>query len=308
MLSKIPIEPPQDLLEMAANHPPVTAAIVGSHSLSTLEGIQQALAHRLINPILIGDREATWKLAGQIGLELDPFSFIETRSEADAASIGARLAREGEVGMVVKGQIHSDGLMRPLVHRATGIRTERRLTHLFHMTVPGSRRALMITDGALNVAPDRETRKEIIINAVDLARGIGIPSPKVALLAATETPSEAMPLSIESAELAEWANRHIDNITAAGPLAFDNIVSSEAAQLKGITSPVAGSADIIVVPTIETGNALFKMMVYFMSACAAGVVLGGRVPVVLTSRADPAPARLASIALAGLLARWSSRG
>ena len=302
MLSKIPVECPRHLLEMASEYPPVTAAVVGSHSLSTLESIKLALTHQLINPILIGHRDATFKLAASIGLDPEPFPFIDAQTDSEAALEGAVLAREGEVGMVIKGQIHSEDLMYPLVSRTTGIRTGRRLTHLFHMTLPGSDRALMISDGALNVAPDLKTRQEIIINAVDLARAIGISSPKVALLAATESSSETMPVTIDAAELAEWANQNIDDITAAGPLAFDNIVSCEAAKIKGIESPVAGSADIVVVPTIETGNALSKMMVYFMSACAAGIVLGGKVPVVLTSRADPAPARLASIAIATLLA------
>lgn len=301
-MSKIPVECPRHLLEMASEYPPVTAAVVGSHSLSTLESIKLALTHQLINPILIGHRDVTFKLAASIGLDPEPFPFIDAQTDSEAALEGAVLAREGEVGMVIKGQIHSEDLMHPLVSRTTGIRTGRRLTHLFHMTLPGSDRALMISDGALNVAPDLKTRQEIIINAVDLARAIGISSPKVALLAATESSSETMPVTIDAAELAEWANQNIDDITAAGPLAFDNIVSCEAAKIKGIESPVAGSADIVVVPTIETGNALSKMMVYFMSACAAGIVLGGKVPVVLTSRADPAPARLASIAIATLLA------
>ncbi|HSG94486.1 MAG TPA: phosphate acyltransferase, partial [Afifellaceae bacterium] len=184
----------------------------------------------------------------------------------------------------------------------------RRLTHAFHMSVAGFERALIIADAALNVAPDIRTKQAIIENSIGFARAAGVSEPNVALLSASETVSERVPSSAEAAELTQWAGAHLRGAQVFGPLAFDNIVSREAALIKGIDHPVAGDADIVIVPNIECGNALFKMMVYFMSACAGGLVLGGRIPVMLTSRADPPAARLASAALAVLVANADKTG
>jgi phosphate acetyltransferase len=191
--------------------------------------------------------------------------------------------------------------MAALLSPQAGIRTGRRMTHAFHMSVAGFERALVIADAALNVAPDLETKQAIIENSIDLARAAGVAEPNVALLSASETVSERMPSSADAAALTQWAAQ-LPDAQIFGPLAFDNIVSRQAALMKGIDHPVAGDADIVVVPNIECGNALYKMMVYFLGACAAGLVLGGRIPVILTSRADPPAARLASAALAVLIA------
>ena len=175
------------------------------------------------------------------------------------------------------------------------------MSHVFHMSVPDHDRALLITDGALNVAPDLRTRQSILTNLVGLCHAIGLDRPKIALLSATEGPMPSMPTSLDAAELSEWAQTQNFQADIDGPFAFDNAVSPAAVALKGMTDrPVAGNADALLVPAIETGNALFKMMVYFMGACAAGVVVGGRVPIIITSRADPPEARLASTALAAL--------
>ncbi|MEM9107701.1 MAG: phosphate acyltransferase, partial [Pseudomonadota bacterium] len=218
---------------------------------------------------------------------------------------GAMRAASDDIDMVVKGHVHTDAFMAALLTRDANIRQPgHRMTHCFHMTVPGHDRALIITDGAVNVAPDLKTKKAAILNAVSLAHAIKIVEPKIAILSATESPLPQIPSSMDAAELSDWAKEEVTDAHVFGPLAFDNAVSPMAAQLKGIYSPVAGDADILLVPNIETGNALFKMMVYFMSACAAGVVLGGRLPIVLTSRADPPEARLASMALAKVYAAY----
>jgi phosphate acetyltransferase len=205
--------------------------------------------------------------------------------------------------MVMKGHIHSDTFMRPLLAKDTGIRGQQRLSHVFHMTLPGNDRAIMLTDCAVNVAPNIPTRLAIIENAVALAHKLGQQRPRVALLGASETVSNAMPVTGQCQEITAHFGATELQADVFGPLAFDNIVSVAAARMKGIEHPVAGNADIVVVPTIEAGNALFKMMVYLMSACAAGIVLGGSVPVLLTSRADPPAARLASAALGAIAGR-----
>jgi phosphate acetyltransferase len=193
--------------------------------------------------------------------------------------------------------------MRALLGRDAGLRTGNPFTHLFYMTMPGRNEGLIITDAALNPAPDIDIRKAITTNAVSMMRLLGVDRPKVALLSATEVPNPRIPSSVEAAEITAWAKVHLPDAEVAGPLAFDLAVSQHAATLKGVTSPVAGHADIIVVPEIVSGNALFKMMVQFMGACAGGLVMGAKVPIVLTSRADPPVARLASVALATIVSQ-----
>jgi phosphate acetyltransferase len=219
------------------------------------------------------------------------------------AQEGARLASSGAVQMVMKGHIHSDTFMRPLLAKDTGIRGQQRVSHAFYMTLPDSDRAIMLTDCALNVAPNIKTRIAIIENAVALAHKLGQQRPRVALLGASETVSDAMPVTGQCQQITAHFGATDLQADVFGPLAFDNIVSVASARMKGIEHPVAGNADIVVVPTIEAGNALFKMMVYFMSACAGGIVLGGSVPVLLTSRADPPASRLASAALGAIAER-----
>ena len=231
---------------------------------------------------------------------------VDSASEGPSADTAAQLASKGEVAAIMKGQIHTDSLMRAVLARENDLRTERRVSHVFHMTVPGSDKALMITDGAVNVAPNERTLLDITYNAVGLAHALGYEMPKVAMLSGSESVLESMPSTGLARRIVERANAgEITGAYVDGPFAFDNAVSPAAARMKGIDSPVAGHADILVVPNIEMGNGLFKMMVYFRSALAAGIVLGAKVPVVLTSRADPPEARLAACAIAQIRAAYT---
>ncbi len=293
---------PDYLLQKARNCPPVKTAIVGTGARVVLESVRASVDAGIIDPVLIGEPGILAQIGDEIGFDINHHEIISTPDEKAMGEAGASLARANEVHMVMKGHIHTDNFMRPLISRRTGPRCRRRLSHVFHMTVLGSDRVLMITDGAVNVAPDVRARISIIQNAVDLSHALGNGRPKVALLAASEEISSAMSVTVDCQEITK---RCADLEMAAdvyGPLAFDNVVSEKAASLKGISHVVAGAADIIVVPTIEAGNALFKMMVYFMGACAAGIVLGADVPILLTSRADPPAARLASAALGAVVA------
>ncbi|MDP6854977.1 MAG: bifunctional enoyl-CoA hydratase/phosphate acetyltransferase [Arenicellales bacterium] len=303
MLSKTAVECPQRLLAMTQALAPVRTAVVGAGTPLVLAGVRAAVEHEIVEPVLIGEHREIVRAAQKIDWPVADFEIVAAADEASAALAGAGLARNGRVDMVLKGHIHSDTFMHPLVARDSGIRNQRRLSHVFHMTIAGNDQPLLITDGAINVAPDVEGRVAIVENAVDLAHALGCQRPKVALLAASEEITEAMPVTLECREIAERCSASGIAADVWGPLALDNIVSVSAARLKGINHPVAGQANIIVVPTIEVGNALFKMMVYFLGACAAGIVVGGNVPVLLTSRADPPPARLASTALGAILAQ-----
>lgn len=303
LLSQREVQCPRSLLMLAASAKPVTTAIVGAgHSLA-LESARQVQLAGVIHPVLVGDTADIHRGAAEIGWDIADLEIVEGVTEAQAAKAGAALVSAGAVQMVMKGHIHSDTFMRPLLAKEGGIRRKQRFSHVFHMTLPGNDRAIMLTDCALNVAPNIKTRMAIVENAVVLAHKLGLKRPKVALLAASETISDAMPVTGECQELAAHFAQSSIEADVWGPLALDNIVSVEAARMKGIEHSVAGHADIIVVPTIEVGNALFKMMVYLMSACAGGIVLGGSVPVLLTSRADPVAARLASAALGAVAGR-----
>ena len=256
-----------------------------------------------MEPVLVGDRNAIAAAAERIDWDIGGFETVDAADEPAAGMTAAKLCGDGAADALMKGHIHTDAFVRGILSRDAGLRTGRRLTHVFHMTVPDDDKALLITDAAINVAPDIETRLQAAANAVDLAIALGIESPKVAVLSASEEATEAMPSTLDAAEITARAVSEIPNASVYGPLAFDNAVSPEAAAIKEIDHPVAGHADILLVPTIETGNALFKIMVYFMSACAAGIVMGAKVPAILTSRADPPEARLASAAIASILAQ-----
>lgn len=302
MLSDRPYECPAALLELARALPPVATAVASAGAALPLESARLAQEAGLIEPLLVGDPHAIAEAAEAIGWNIAGLRIVAAEDEAAAAAAAAALCREGEAGALMKGQLHTDAFMLGILRRESGLRTTRRLTHVFHMTVPGSGRTLLITDAAVNVAPDVNTRVQALKNAVDLARALGMDRPRVAVLSATEDVTDKMPSSVEAAQIAERARREVPDALIHGPLAFDIALSPDAAAIKGIVDPVAGNADILVVPNIETGNALFKMMVYFMSACAAGIVLGAKVPAILTSRADPPEARLASAAIAAILA------
>ena len=303
LLSQREVQCPRSLLKRAASAEPVMTAIIGAGHPLALESAREAQRAGIIQPLLVGDTKAIGQAAKEIGWDIEDLQIVEAASEERSAKEGAALARSGAVQMVMKGHIHSDTFMRPLLAKDTGIRGKQRLSHVFHMTLPDTDEAIMLTDCAVNVAPNIPTRLAIIENAVALAHKLGQQRPRVALLGASETVSDAMPVTGQCQEITAHFGATELQADVFGPLAFDNIVSVAAARMKGIEHPVAGNADIVVVPTIEAGNALFKMMVYLMSACAAGIVLGGSVPVLLTSRADPPAARLASAALGAIAGR-----
>lgn len=296
---------PEVLLEQARLFPPTPTAIVGAHGMLPMESAKLAQDQNLILPTFVGDKSEILKIAEILQWGIDEERIIHSKDDVETARVSAKLAGDGEVAALMKGQIHTDDFMLGVLKKDSGLRRGRRLTHVFHMTVPDHVTPLMITDGAVNVAPSIDTRLQAAQNAIDLARLLGNKNPKVAVLSGTESPIKSMPSSIEASEISRRAKNEISGGQVFGPLAFDNAVSLEAANIKEIKHPVAGNADIILVPNIETGNALFKMMVYFMSACAAGIVLGAKVPIILTSRADPAEARVASAALANIVAHMS---
>jgi len=293
---------PASLLEAARGFAPMRTAVVNAGSDIIMESVRDCVEAGLIEPLLIGDPEDIRTSADKLGFDAERFTIDVSADEEDAALKGAAHAGAGRVEALLKGHVHTDVFMRAILDKRFSLRTGRRLSHIFHMSAPGHEKALFITDGALNTHPDLETRKAILLNAVDLAHALGLAKPHIALLSATEEPSAAIPSSVEAVELASWASENVSGAVVDGPLAFDIAVSAEAAQIKEVTAPVAGQADILMVPDIVSGNALFKMMVHFMGACAAGIVLGAKVPVLLTSRSDPPSARLASAALAVIVA------
>lgn len=303
MLSSKPVQCPKSLLKTAAANPPVLTAVVNAGSRLVLESTLLAVENGLIEPVLIGDHSAITKVAKDLNWDVSALRIVAAADEIEAAQIAVSLARHKEVASLMKGDIHTDNLLRAVLNVDTGIRSAPRLSHVFHMSVPESEQALCITDAVVNVQPDVTTKLEIARNATTLMHALGISKPNIAVLSATEVATPAMPSSVEAAEVvSEAAAGAVPGAVLGGPFAFDNAISASAAKLKGITDPVAGHADVLLVPNIETGNALFKQMVYFMSAAAAGVVLGASVPITLTSRADPAQARLASTALASIYA------
>ena len=296
MLSTAKFECPADLLQQARQTLPVRMAVVGATDELSMESARRACEQGLIEPVLVGDEKIILGLAKTIGWDVTDVRIINTGDEAESAAVSTSLAREREVGALMKGHVHTDTLMRAVINAQTGLRTQRRVSHAFYMTVPQRKGSLVITDAAVNVAPGADQLMDILGNAVQMMHALGNAQPRVAVLSATEQPSAAMPSSLVAEEIANRARQTVDGAFVEGPMAFDNAVSAEAAAIKGIENPVAGRADVVLVPNIETGNALFKSMVYLLSATAAGVVLGARVPIVLTSRADPPEARLASAA------------
>jgi len=298
MLSKKEIICPEQLLKLAKEKGPVKVVIVNAGRATSIESTKQAVDEGLIHPIFVGDKKVIDKLAGDINWDISKYEIINEPVENNTALIGAKLASEGKVKIIVKGHIHTDILMKAVLKRDLNLIGKKRLSHVWHMTLGLNDKPFIITDGALNVLPKLETKIHILKNSIDFAKRIGIIRPKVAVLSATEEVIESVPSSIDAKELTERAQSEGIEADVFGPMAFDNSVSEDAAKIKGIKNAVAGKTDILLVPNVEAGNGLVKMMIYFMGACAAGVVIGGKVPVVITSRADSAPARLASIAAA----------
>jgi len=298
MLSTKEIICPEKLLKLAKTKGPVKVVVVNAGKAVSIESTKQAFDEGLIEPVFIGDKKIIEKLAKEIKWDISKFEIIDEPVENNTAPIAAKMASEGKIKVIVKGHIHTDVLMKAVLKRDLNLIGKKRLSHIWHMTLDKNDKPFIITDGALNVLPKLETKMHILKNSVDFAKRIGINKPKVSVLSATEEVLESVPSSVDAKELSERAKTEDIDADVFGPMAFDNSVSEKAAQIKGIKNSVAGKADILLVPSVETGNGLVKMMIYFMGACAAGVVVGGKVPVVITSRADSAPARIASIAAA----------
>ena len=296
MLSNTKAIVPENLIFLAQKTPNIPVAIVCAHHASSMESAKQASDLDLIVPTFIGKKELIQKEADQISWDISNYKIIDHANDQEAALAGAELARDNKIKVVIKGYLHTDILMRVYLKKEFGLIERKRLSHIWHMTTNENSKPLFITDGALNVAPRIDVKMHILNNVIDFAKKINILKPRVAVLSGTEDPIESMPSSIEAKEIMERAQKENIDAYIHGPLAFDNAVSPEAAEIKKIQSEVAGKADILLVPNLETGNALSKIMVYFMGACAAGFIVGGKVPVVVTSRADSAASRLASIA------------
>ena len=292
------------LLAAATDAPRVRTAVVHPVDTVSLVGAVEAAREGLIEPVLVGPEAKIRKAAELAGLDLAPYRIVPTAHSHAAADAAVALARTGEVEAIMKGALHTDELMHPVVARDTGLRTGRRISHVFAMDVPTYPRPLFITDAAINIYPTLEDKRDIVQNAIDLAHALGIPAPRVAILSALETVYPKLASTIEAAALCKMAERgQIVGAFVDGPMAFDLAVSEEAAKTKDFISPVAGRADIVVVPDLEAGNMLAKQLEYLADAQVAGIVLGARVPIILTSRADGPLARLASCALAALLVR-----
>ena len=298
MLSNKKIVCPNNLINLAKKSGIVDAAIVNAGEIFPMESVHKAVQHELINPVFIGNESEIKKHAEKLNWDISKYKIINEKDENSTASIAAKLASEGKTKIIVKGHIHTDVLIKAVLKRNLNLIGKKRLSHIWHMTLGTDDKPFIITDGVVNVLPKLEVKMHILKNAVDFANKIGINRPKVSVLSATEEVLESVPSSLEADIITKKAKEENINADVFGPLAFDNSVSKKSAAIKKIKNDVAGNTDILLVPNVESGNALVKMMVYFMGACAAGVVLGCKAPVVITSRSDESEARLASIAAA----------
>lgn len=281
---------------------PVTCAVAHPCDGPSLMGVIEAARRELIVPTIVGPLSRIRSLAGKLGVEIDRYRLVETEHSHASAAAAVALARGGEVETLMKGSLHTDEIMGAVVASQTGLRTERRVSHVFVMDVPAYERILFVTDAAINIEPTLREKADIAQNAIELARSLGIEVPKIAILSAVETVNPDIRSTIDAAALCKMADRgQIRGAILDGPLAFDNAISELAARTKSIRSPVAGQADILLVPNIEAGNMLAKQLQYFAGADSAGIVLGARVPVILTSRADNVRMRIGSAAVAKLL-------
>ena len=298
MLSNKEIVCPNNLLDKAHEKKGVKVAVMNAGKPLPMLSVQDAVNESLIEPIFIGDKKEIIKNAEQLKWDISKYEIIDEPVENNTASIAAKLASSDKVKIIVKGHIHTDVLMKEVLKRNYNLLGKTRLSHIWHMTTTKEDKPLIITDGALNVMPNVKTKMHILRNVIDFSNRIGNEKPKVAILSATEEVLDSVQSSLEANEITKLAKKEKLNADVFGPLAFDNSVSKKSAAIKGIRNSVAGDADILLVPSVETGNSLVKMMIYFMGACAAGVVVGGKIPIVITSRSDEAQARLASIAAA----------
>jgi phosphate butyryltransferase len=293
------------LIAQAQKLPPLATAVVAPDDGPALLGAVEAWRHGILTPILLGDASGIRKAAADLGLDLTGLTVIDT---ADPAGQAVAEVRAGRAHAVMKGHLHTDVFLHPMMDAATGLRTARRISHVFVIDVPGRATPLLVTDAAINITPDLMAKADITRNAIDLARAIGIERPRVGVLSAVETVTPAIASSIDAALLSKMAERgQIKGGIVDGPLGMDNALDLAAARIKGIHSRVAGRADVLVVPDLDAGNMLAKLLTHLAHAEAAGVVLGASVPVMLTSRADSAMERLASAAVARIHADWAER-
>ena len=298
MLSDKEIVCPNNLLNVAHKKKSVVAGIVNAGKPLPMLSVMDAVNEDLIIPIFIGDKDEIQKCADELKFDISKFQTIHEPIENNTAKVAAKLASENKIRIIVKGHIHTDVLMKEVLKREYNLLSKTRLSHIWHMTLDKEDKPLIITDGALNVMPNIKTKMHILKNVINFSNRIGNERPKVAILSATEEVLDSVQSSLDAKEITELAKKENLNADVFGPLAFDNSISKKSAAIKGIKNAVAGQADVLLVPSVEAGNGLVKMMIYFMGACAAGVVIGGKVPVVITSRSDEAPARLASMAAA----------
>lgn len=291
------------LIARCKSLPAVRTAVAHPCDETSLRGAVEAAELGILEPILVGPREKIEAVAAQFKLDIARYQLVDAPHSQAAADMAVSLAREGKAEMLMKGSLHTDELMGAVVRSSTGLRTARRISHAFIMDVPSLDRAIIVTDAAINIFPTLKDKMHIVQNAIDLSYALGFPEPKVAILSAMETINPDVPSTIEAAALCKMADRkQITGGILDGPLALDNAIDLMAAQIKKIDSPVAGLADILVVPDLEAGNMLAKSLTFMADADAAGIVLGARVPIILTSRADSVMTRLASCAVAALVA------
>jgi len=293
----------EGLLERCRKLSPVPTAVAHPCEASALSGAVEAARLKLIVPLLVGPVTKIKEIAKEAGIDLKGLEIIDAPHSHGSAEKAVALVREGRAEVLMKGSLHSDEILAAIVSREKGLRTGRRVSHVFLMDVPTYHKVLLVTDAAISIAPTLEDKVDIIQNAIDLARSLGVEKPKVAILAAVETVTSKMPATIDAAALCKMAERgQIRGGILDGPLAFDNAISKEAARMKGIDSDVAGDPDILVAPDLEAGNILAKQLTFLAKADSAGLVLGAKVPVILTSRADSVRSRIASCAVAVLVA------
>jgi len=291
------------LIAKAREVPAATTAVAYPCDESSLRGVIDAAEIGIIDPILVGPSEKIKDVARENGLNIRDFVIVEADDADTAATEAVKLIHQSKAELLMKGSLHTDELLRAVTSSTSGLRTARRMSHVFVMDVPTYAETIFITDAAINIFPDLDAKRDIVQNAIDLFTQVGLGTPRVAILSAVETVTSKIPSTIDAAALCKMADRgQIVGGLLDGPLAFDNAISLEAAEIKGIDSPVAGKAQILVVPDLEAGNMLAKNLSFLAKADSAGIVLGARVPVILTSRADSVRARLASCALAVLYA------
>jgi phosphate acetyltransferase len=298
----------REMIDKGRAMEPVPTAVAHPCNQVSLIGALEAAQANLIEPILVGPESKIKKVAEENNIDISKFEIVDVEHSHDSAIQAVEIVRSGRAEALMKGSLHTDELMHAVLHKDKGIRTERKMSHVAAMDVPRSPRVIYITDAAINIYPSLEDKLHILQNAIEVVQSMGVETPKIAVLSAMETINTKINSTIEAAALCKMADRgQLKNCVIDGPLAFDNAISREAANIKGITSEVSGEADILLVPDLESGNMLFKQLTYLADASMAGVVMGARVPIILTSRADDTLARMASCALAVMVAAYRKK-